>query len=74
MNPSGHTRLPRYVRGRGGNDRAVHGVHVFPDSNAAGRGEDPQWLYSVAFAARDIWGAEARAGRRNPARPLGALS
>jgi nitrile hydratase len=62
MNPSGHTRLPRYVRGRPGKIVHVHGVHVFPDSNAAGRGEGPQWLYSVAFDARELWGEDARAG------------
>jgi len=56
MNPSGHTRLPRYVRGRAGTIARVHGVHVFPDSNASGKGEDPQWLYSVAFDARELWG------------------
>lgn len=42
-----HTRLPRYAWGRRGRIERVHGVHVFPDSNAQGRGEDPQWLYSV---------------------------
>ena len=62
MNPLGHTRLPRYVRGRAGRIAAVHGVHVFPDSNASGKGENPQWLYAVAFAATELWGAEARAG------------
>ena len=62
MNPAGHTRLPRYVRGRSGTIASVHGVHVFPDADASGRGEDPQWLYSVAFQAREIWGPEARAG------------
>jgi nitrile hydratase beta subunit len=49
MDPRGHTRLPRYARGRVGVVERVHGCHVFPDSNAAGRGEDPQWLYSVRF-------------------------
>jgi nitrile hydratase len=62
MNPTGHTRLPRYVRGRNGTISRIHGVHVFPDSNAAGQGEDPQWLYSVAFEAREVWGPEAREG------------
>jgi nitrile hydratase len=62
MNPVGHTRLPRYVRGRRGEIAGIHGVHVFPDSNAAGKGEDPQWLYSVAFDAREVWGAEGRPG------------
>ncbi|MEM8812599.1 MAG: nitrile hydratase subunit beta [Pseudomonadota bacterium] len=59
IHPAAHTRLPRYVRGRPGRIHAVHGVHVFPDSNAAGKGEDPQWLYSVAFSATDLWGADA---------------
>ena len=62
MNPAGHTRLPRYARGRTGRIERLHGVHVFPDSNAAGRGEDPHWLYSVAFDAREVFGPEARAG------------
>jgi nitrile hydratase beta subunit len=62
MNPLGHTRLPRYVRGRRGKIARVHGVHVFPDANAAGRGEDPHWLYSVAFDATEIWGSDARSG------------
>jgi nitrile hydratase subunit beta len=62
MNPVGHTRLPRYVRGHIGKVTAVRGVHVFPDSSAMGHGEDPRWLYSVAFDARELWGDEARAG------------
>jgi nitrile hydratase beta subunit len=56
MNPAGHTRLPRYVRGRPGTIARVHGYHVFPDTNAHGLGEEPHWLYSVAFAAADLWG------------------
>jgi len=59
MHPFSHTRLPRYVRGRSGKVHAVHGAHVFPDSHAKGLGEDPQWLYSVAFKASDLWGPEA---------------
>ena len=59
MHPFSHTRLPRYVRGRPGKVHAVHGAHVFPDSNAKGLGEDPQWLYSVEFRASDLWGPEA---------------
>jgi nitrile hydratase subunit beta len=52
----GHTRLPRYVRGRAGEIIRVHGAFVFPDSNAHGRGEDPRWLYTVAFTAAELWG------------------
>jgi nitrile hydratase len=53
---SGHTRLPRYVRGRLGEIVRVHGAFVFPDINAHGRGEDPHWLYTVAFTAAELWG------------------
>ncbi len=56
--PTGHTRLPRYVRGHVGQVLLVHGVHVFPDSHAHGRGEDPQWLYTVCFNGTELWGAE----------------
>ena len=62
INPRGHTRLPRYARGRIGVVARDHGVFVFPDSSAAGQGEQPQHLYSVRFAARELWGEEARAG------------
>jgi nitrile hydratase len=59
LHPLGHTRLPRYVRGRVGVVERWHGAHVFPDSNAHGRGEDPQHLYTVRFAARELWGPDA---------------
>jgi nitrile hydratase subunit beta len=59
MHPHGHTRLPRYARGKRGLIRTCHGVHVFPDSNAHGRGEQPQPLYSVRFEARELWGESA---------------
>ncbi len=54
-----HTRLPRYVRGHLGVIELVQGCHVFPDSNALGAGENPQWLYSVCFAGRELWGKGA---------------
>ena len=56
IHPRGHTRLPRYVRGRVGTVLLVHGAHVFPDSHAHGRGENPQWLYTVCFDGRELWG------------------
>ena len=58
MHPAGHTRLPRYVRGRLGTISRVHGFHVFPDSNATGQGEDPHWLYCVTFNGRELWGEQ----------------
>jgi nitrile hydratase len=59
MRPATHTRLPGYVRGRVGTVDRVLGCHVFPDSNAQRRGEDPQWLYAVCFAGPELWGADA---------------
>ena len=64
INPQGHTRLPRYVRGKVGEIAAVQGCHVFPDSNARGEGENPQWLYSVAFDAQELFGMEAEEGNK----------
>jgi nitrile hydratase len=57
--PAGHTRLPRYARGKQGVVERLHGTHVFPDTNAHGLGESPQPLYSVRFLARDLWGEAA---------------
>lgn len=57
--PSGHTRLPRYARGRVGVIARLHGTHCFPDTSAHGQGENPQPLYSVAFSATELWGSHA---------------
>ena len=59
IHPAGHTRLPRYVRGRTGTITHLHGGHVFPDTNATGAGEAPQWLYTVRFTGTELWGADA---------------
>ena len=59
INPEGHTRLPRYVRGHVGMIERDHGAHVFPDSNARRAGEAPQTLYTVRFTARELWGDAA---------------
>lgn len=58
MHPPGHTRLPRYVRGHVGTVESVHGCHIFPDSSARGAGENPQWLYTVRFNGRELWGTD----------------
>lgn len=55
----GHTRLPGYVRGRRGTVVRVHPPFVFPDTNAHGRGEDPQHVYGVRFEAEELWGETA---------------
>jgi nitrile hydratase subunit beta len=62
LHPIGHTRLPRYVRGRSGVVEYWHGAHVFPDIHAHGGGEAPRHLYTVRFAARELWGPDAPAG------------
>ena len=56
IHPTTHTRLPRYARGHVGVIEAVRGCHVFPDTVAVGAGEDPQWLYTVLFDGRELWG------------------
>jgi nitrile hydratase len=61
MNPKGHTRLPRYARGRLGVIARGQGVQVFEDARAAGLGLRPQHVYSVRFAAQELWGEEASA-------------
>ena len=58
MHPPTHTRLPNYVRGHVGVIELLHGAHVFPDSHAMGQGEQPQWLYTVAFDGRELWGED----------------
>ena len=59
--PAGHTRLPAYARCRRGAIERVHPAMVYPDDHAHGRGENPQHLYTVRFAARELWGDGAEA-------------
>jgi nitrile hydratase len=61
INPVGHTRSPRYARGKSGVIDRDHGVFVFPDTNSRFLGENPQHVYSVRFSARELWGDEAPA-------------
>ena len=61
IQPVSHTRMPRYARGKTGTVIRDHGVFVFPDTNSRFLGEKPQHLYSVRFAARELWGSEAAA-------------
>lgn len=58
-----HTRLPGYAAGRSGTIERVHGLHVLPDTNAHGLGEQPEWLYTVVFDATDLW-VDAAPGHR----------
>lgn len=58
--PKTHTRLPAYCRDKVGVITALHGMHVFPDKSAIGP-DEPQWMYTVEFSAREIWGADTTA-------------
>jgi nitrile hydratase len=62
FNPATHTRLPRYARDKSGIVETVQGAFVFPDDNAHGRGENPQWVYTVVFDGAEIWGEGAAPG------------
>ena len=59
MNPVGHTRLPRYTRGKLGTIERDGGIEPLEDTVAEGPGEQPQHVYSVRFAARELWGNQA---------------
>ncbi len=61
INPTGHTRLPRYARGKLGRVEIDHGVFWTPDTVAHGLGQHPQHVYSVSFTARELWGDESSA-------------
>jgi nitrile hydratase len=59
MHPSGHTRLPRYVRGRIGTVERIQPAALLPDTNAHFLGENPQHCYGVAFDSTALWGEGA---------------
>jgi nitrile hydratase len=59
MHPQHHTRLPRYARGKTGAIERIVGCHVFPDTGAQGQPETAQWLYTVVFDGRELWGRDA---------------
>jgi nitrile hydratase len=59
IHPKGHTRLPRFVRRRSGTVRKVQPAHLLPDTHAHFQGENPQHVYSVEFASRELWGEGA---------------
>jgi nitrile hydratase beta subunit len=62
MSPRHHTRLPAYCRDKTGVIVLAHGAHVFPDRQSQRLGEAPQWLYTVRFDAKAIWGEDSSAG------------
>jgi nitrile hydratase subunit beta len=61
INPIGHTRLPRYARGRNGVITRNQGAFAFEDSNEDGiQSGKPQHVYQVRFSAGELWGNDAR--------------
>jgi nitrile hydratase len=58
IHPATHTRLPRYARGKIGVVERCHGCHMYPDSVAADKGDNPQWLYTVVFSGQELWGPD----------------
>jgi nitrile hydratase subunit beta len=62
IHPRGHTRLPRYVRGRVGTVSDAHGGFILPDAHAHGRGEAPERLYTVVFDGAELWGPDGEPG------------
>jgi nitrile hydratase len=56
VNPSGHTRCARYLRGKEGVVTEVYGAFVFPDTNAHEQGENPERVYNVEFESGHVWG------------------
>ncbi len=61
--PVGHTRLPRYARGKRGTIHRSYGPQTFPDTNAHGLGKQPQPVYNVRFEGRELWGDSAEPGQ-----------
>lgn len=61
--PRGHTRVPRYARGRVGRVVAVRGPFVVAERNAVPAGTpapcEADWLYTVEFDATTLWGDDA---------------
>lgn len=61
LHPPGHTRLPRYVRGKRGVVKRLYGVYDFQDATPDSSAAPPQPLYAVCFDGQELWGAEAEA-------------
>ena len=55
LNSMGHTRLPRYVRGKLGTIIADCGGQIYPEVSARLEGDGPERLYSIKFSARELW-------------------
>jgi nitrile hydratase len=63
LHPLGHTRCPRYVRGKRGTVIRVDGAFALPDIAAHDRRPCRETSYGVRFAARELWGDDAAANQ-----------
>lgn len=59
MHPPGHTRLPRYVRGKRGTVARYYGLYDLQDTVPPGTAAPPQPMYAVGFAGQELWGETA---------------
>lgn len=59
MHPVSHTRLPRFARGHTGTVERIQGCHVYPDASVAEGVERGEWLYTVTFDGRELWGPDS---------------
>jgi nitrile hydratase len=57
LHPLGHTRCPRYVRGKRGVVTRVDGLFPLPDVAAHANERCEQYAYNVRFDAHELWGA-----------------
>lgn len=58
IDPPGHTRVPRYVRGMIGTVVDIQGWYPLADERASGAlHAAPQPVYTVQFAAANLWGS-----------------
>lgn len=55
IHPHGHTRAPRFCRGRSGTVIRVAPKFTFPDTSAHGRAHRKEHTYHVEFAASELW-------------------
>jgi nitrile hydratase len=62
IHPHGHTRLPRYARGKRGWIERLYGIHAFQDTDLEGKPVGgAQAVYCVRFAGEELWGASTEA-------------
>ena len=61
LHPRGHTRLPRYARGRRGTVVKDNGVCSLQDTDENGQrlGNFSQHVYTVRFDSQELWGERA---------------